>query len=229
MYSKHQRIFLALSSGILSGIAWNIFPAVIFIALVPLLILENDLASAETSKSGNLVWLSWLSFIIWNVSAAWWVGYASIPGAMALLSFNSFWMAIVFWLFHISKRKLKIKAGWLILIAYWLSYEHIYMRTEISWPWFNLGNIFGNMTELVQWYEYTGTLGGSLWILLINIGFAEAFRIFINSKSLKSIGLRLTGIIVLLLLPSLLSIQMYQIMHKLKILKEQVSKVAQYQ
>lgn len=210
MYSPVQRIFLAILSGILLIISWNnIFPGLIFIALVPLLVLESDLSNRLTSKSGNLFWLSWLSFAVWNGTAAWWVGYASFGGAIALLSFNSFWQAVVFWLFHISKRKLKIKIGWLILVAYWLAYEYIYLRTEISWPWFNLGNIFGNMVELVQWYEYTGTLGGTLWVLLINIGIAGIIQGYNQNQTLKSVRFRIVALTALLLLPSFLSTLMY--------------------
>lgn len=210
MYSPVQRIFLAILSGILLSISWNnIFPGLIFIALVPLLVLENDLSNRVTSKSGNLFWLSWLSFALWNGSAAWWVGYASLWGAIALLSFNSFWQAVVFWLFHISKRKLKIKIGWLILVSYWLAYEYIYQRTEISWPWFNLGNIFGNMVELVQWYEYTGTLGGTLWVLLINIGIAGIVIESAKNRTLKSVRLKILSTAVLLLFPAVISIIMY--------------------
>ncbi len=210
MYTRAQQIFLAILSGILLSISWNnIFPGLIFIALVPLLILENDLSNQETSKSGTLFWLSWLSFVVWNGTAAWWVGYASFGGAIALLGFNSFWQAVVFWLFHISKRKLKIKISWLILVAYWLAYEYIYQRTEISWPWFNLGNIFGNMVELVQWYEYTGTLGGTLWVLLINIGIASVILGYFQYKTLKSVRFKIVATTALLLLPSILSTVMY--------------------
>lgn len=210
MYSPVQRMFLALLSGILLGVSWNnLFPGLIFFALVPLLILENDLSTRESSKSVNLFWLSWFSFIIWNSAAGWWVGYASLSGAIALLSFNSFWQAVIFWFFHLSKRKLKIIPGWLILIAYWLTYEYIYQRTEISWPWFNLGNIFGNMVELVQWYEYTGTLGGTLWVLLINTGIASVILGYFQHKNLKSVRFKIVATIAMLLIPSILSTVMY--------------------
>lgn len=210
MYSPVQRIFLAFLSGVLLSISWNnLFPGLIFVSLVPLLVFENDLSNAETSKSGNLFWLSWLSFAIWNGAAGWWVGYASLWGAIALLGFNSFWQAVVFWLFHISKRKLRFKADWIILIAYWLAYEYIYQRTEISWPWFNLGNIFGNMVELVQWYEYTGTLGGTLWVLLTNVGIASIINELIKNRTLKSVRLKIFATAILLLVPAIISTLIY--------------------
>ena len=43
------------------------------------------------------------------------------------------------------------------------------MNGEINWPWLNLGNGFANDIHIIQWYEYTGSFGGTLWILLCNL------------------------------------------------------------
>jgi len=43
------------------------------------------------------------------------------------------------------------------------------MNSQISWPWLILGNSFADNVSLIQWYEFTGHLGGSVWILIINI------------------------------------------------------------
>ncbi|MFR6634055.1 MAG: hypothetical protein ACLUQ6_02570 [Alistipes onderdonkii] len=51
-----------------------------------------------------------------------------------------------------------------------------YTVGEFSWPWLILGNGFSHDVWLVQWYEYTGVFGGSLWVLLCNILFFEALR-----------------------------------------------------
>ena len=47
--------------------------------------------------------------------------------------------------------------------------EYFHLNWQFSWPWLTLGNVFSTVTEFVQWYEYTGVLGGTLWILSINI------------------------------------------------------------
>ncbi|MEG2614272.1 MAG: apolipoprotein N-acyltransferase, partial [Alistipes sp.] len=46
-----------------------------------------------------------------------------------------------------------------------------------SWPWLILGNGFSHDVRLVQWYEYTGVFGGSLWVLVVNILLFEALRV----------------------------------------------------
>jgi apolipoprotein N-acyltransferase len=204
MHHPFPRLLLSILSGILLGLAWNFFPALIFIALVPLLVAENSLKAT----TGNTFLLSWLCFLIWNVSAGWWVGYASPWGAFLLLTLNSFLPALIFWLYRISAQLLKIRYKWVVLIAFWLSYEFIYQRTEISWPWFNLGNLFGCLPQIIQWYEYTGTLGGSLWILLINVFIAEILWDYKKERRLNT-G-RLAAILALLLTPTVISVFIYR-------------------
>ena len=64
-----------------------------------------------------------------------------------------------------------------VLVAAWLATEFLYIRTEVlSFPWLVLGNGFSGSTWAVQWYEYTGVLGGSLWVLLANIAIFEALQ-----------------------------------------------------
>ena len=46
--------------------------------------------------------------------------------------------------------------------------EYLHLNWDLSWPWLTLGNGFANSPNLVQWYEFTGFLGGSLWVLLMN-------------------------------------------------------------
>ena len=58
-----------------------------------------------------------------------------------------------------------------LLIAGWIATEYWYTVGEFSWPWLILGNGFSHDVWLVQWYEYTGVFGGSLWVLLCNILF----------------------------------------------------------
>lgn len=51
-----------------------------------------------------------------------------------------------------------------------MSFEYIHLQDwGLSWPWLTLGNVFAGRTNWIQWYEYTGTSGGSLWILLVNV------------------------------------------------------------
>ncbi len=86
------------------------------------------------------------------------------------------------WLFHITRRNAGDGPGYFGLIVYWLVYEHFYMNGEITWPWLNLGNGFANDIHLIQWYEYTGAFGGTLWVLLSNVIAFYLLNNFIRSR-----------------------------------------------
>jgi apolipoprotein N-acyltransferase len=78
-------------------------------------------------------------------------------------------------LYHIvSKRAPKILA-YTTLITAWIAGEYLYTQAPaLSFPWLVLGNGFADDTWAVQWYEYTGVFGGSLWVLLVNVLAFEA-------------------------------------------------------
>jgi apolipoprotein N-acyltransferase len=73
----------------------------------------------------------------------------------------------------------------------------------------NLGNGFAESHYLVQWYEYTGVYGGTLWILLSNILIFET-RLAIKSKAPKTKKIRLqVSTAALILIPIFSSILIY--------------------
>ena len=171
---KLHLLGLSALSGILLSISWpsiGDFPFVLFVALVPMLFLENEIA-----RSGKrLFWYSYLGFVIWNFATSWWIYCVSEPLAtkfftagMAILC-NALFMNCIFWLFHKTKKHVGAKQGYTGLVIYWISWEWFHMQWDLSWPWFTLGNGFANEVKWIQWYEYTGVFGGSLWVLLSNI------------------------------------------------------------
>lgn len=143
----------------------------VFFAWIPLLYLERNLANGA-----RFFWIAWLNMFIWNVSTTWWIWNASPEGAAGAIVTNSLVMCFPLMAFRYTRRALGDKIGYLALPLYWILYEFIHHNWELSWPWLTLGNIFSTHPTWVQWYEYTGTTGGSLWIWLVNI--LLAFRFF---------------------------------------------------
>jgi apolipoprotein N-acyltransferase len=97
----------------------------------------------------------------------------------------------IFWALYryLKKHLVEVKAQ-MGFIALWLFWEYFHLHWDISWPWLTLGNVFAEVPSVVQWYEYTGVLGGSLWILLVNMiiyrsiyQFTEKSRGFIIRRS----------------------------------------------
>ena len=205
---KTRNILLAILSGGLLTAAWptwGIAPLV-FIGFVPLLLLEDRIAHGE---KGKLFWLSFLTFLIWNVATTWWVWNAT-PAAIAAWVLNALFMAIVFNVFHLTKKKVFNKPwGNFILIPYWMAFELLTYLWAAKWPWLNLGNVFSSHHEWIQWYEYTGVAGGTLWILLVNIMIAIIIQFF-KSRETKPLFINIGAEAALLLLPIVFSTYIYK-------------------
>jgi apolipoprotein N-acyltransferase len=82
---------------------------------------------------------------------------------------NALLMAFAFQLFHLSRRRFGNTIGYASLFFYWVSFEFIHSNWDLSWPWLCFGNGFAAYADLVQWYEYTGTFGGTVWVLGANL------------------------------------------------------------
>ena len=124
----------------------------------------------------HLFFYSFSAFLVWNVLTTWWI-WNSTPAAVLAFVLNALLMALVFTLFHYSCRHF-FKKGmrWILLFIYWLGFEYFHHNWDVSWPWLTLGNAFAPRPQWVQWYEITGTLGGSLWILGCNVALLYWFK-----------------------------------------------------
>ena len=180
-----NKFILSIISGLLLAFSWvetGFFPLVFF-AFVPLLILEKNLSFSRKNSSLLIFGYSFLSFFLFNIITTYWIWYASIFGAFAAFTINAILMSLVMVFFHKVRYVLGNKKGYLFLIFFWISMEYLHLNWELAWPWLTLGNVFASCPNLVQWYEYTGVLGGSLWILVINV---LLYRILV-SKHFKDI------------------------------------------
>ncbi|MFO7984354.1 MAG: apolipoprotein N-acyltransferase [Desulfatiglandaceae bacterium] len=158
---------MSLISGVLLGLPWTI-PRLfffIFVAWVPLLVLE-----AETRVCPNhcrLFNYAFASFLVWNILGTWWITQAQWLGAILIMLANALVQALVFWSVSRVRKGLNIPII-IPFIIIWMGYEHFHESWDLAWPWLNLGNALNTAPKLIQWVEYTGVRGGTLWILLAN-------------------------------------------------------------
>ncbi|RAI98428.1 apolipoprotein N-acyltransferase [Chitinophaga skermanii] len=168
MRTRFKPVTLSILSGALLWAAWPTFPYatwLIFFAFVPIIYL------AQTLKKGYaFTGLAFLALMVWNVGTTWWVGNTPVPisGVFANV-FNSLLMLIPLVGFRGATRRFGDKWGYVALVAYWLTFEYVHYNWELSWPWLTVGNVFASHPNWVQWYEYTGASGGTVWVLLLNI------------------------------------------------------------
>ena len=135
-------------------------------AFAPLFLMEELISRHGVRRAW---WYYFSAFLAFNVLSTWWIWNVSPAGSIAAILINTLEMSLVFAAFRIFKRRCRHCSSWLpyvFFIALWLAWEHVYFNIELSWPWLVLGNAFATSVNLVQWYEITGVLGGSLWILV---------------------------------------------------------------
>ncbi len=175
--SPFWRKFLAVTiSIVLLSVGWlGGGGGALLVSLVPLLWIS---AEADDSRAGwwSTFWWALYNFVGWNLATIWWIGFATPVGPVAATVASSLYSMAAFMIYHtVSKRAPKALA-YTILVSLWITFEYNYTVSEFSWPWLLLGNGFSNTTWAVQWYEFTGIFGGSLWVLISNILVVEAVR-----------------------------------------------------
>ena len=106
----------------------------------------------------------------WNAATTFWVCNATVGGGIFAILANAAQMLLIWLLFRLARKRLPGVVPYIFLAAMWIAWERRYFSVEISWPWLTLGGAFAQSTRTVQWYEYTGMLGGSLWVWLSNLG-----------------------------------------------------------
>ncbi len=169
---------LALAFAVMMSLPWLV-PHTGFLALfgfIPLLEMERRASAAGIRR----LWpWHYGAFVLWNAFTTFWVCWATVGGGIFAVLANALQMSLVFGLFRLSRKKMDGPLPYIFLATMWIAWERAYFSAQISWPWLVLGNAFARSTGLAQWYEYTGTLGGSLWIWACNLalfGFITALR-----------------------------------------------------
>ena len=170
--NKYVLVALSFAGGILCGFAWTSWCSglILLIALVPFFLIETWLFESPRQFSSNAFFIYLLpGFVIFSILSMGWMRVASMTGAICVIMGLSFLMAFSMWLAHIIRLKAGNIAGFISLITFWLSYELLSLNVNIVSPWLNLGNGLAKDIMFIQWYEVTGTAGGTLWILLSNL------------------------------------------------------------
>jgi apolipoprotein N-acyltransferase len=206
---------LSVLSGIILSLGWpmNGFPFLLFVGFVPLLFVEDFIdRRREFFHKYSIVKFSFIAFFTWNLLTIYWIWNSTIAGGVMALLLNPMFMTIAFSAYHLSKRVfLNRTHAVYLLLFYWVAFEFVHLDWDLSFPWLNLGNGFAMYTKWVQWYEYTGILGGTFWIVLINILVFKLIQSF-KKVSKFSFSVIFQGSVILLLIavPMIISLVIYR-------------------
>ncbi|MDG4951092.1 apolipoprotein N-acyltransferase [Weeksellaceae bacterium KMM 9724] len=212
-----KSVLLATITGLLLALSWPTlgFPGLLFVAFIPLLIIEKQFSDAPFKrKSLKIFLLSWLSFIIWNALAYRWlyfakpqIGATAMENQQAMIAYffpvilNSLFMAIVFIAYHFIRKKHGEWYGFAFLPAFWMAFEKLHLNWDFSWPWLNLGNGFASYYKWIQWYDLTGTFGGTLWVWVANLILFKAIMLYLEHGNKKLMKKLIIAFMLVVLLP----------------------------
>lgn len=174
--------------------------------IIPLLCMER-IASILGKKH---IWIyHYSAFVLWNAATTFWVCNATIGGGLFAIFANALQMSLVFGLFRMSRKRFSGALPYIFLMVIWIAWERFYFDAEISWPWLVLGNSFARTTWAIQWYEFTGSLGGSLWIWASNLSLFGLMTSMSSGRwgewNIKARIAAITGILALFIIPPVVS------------------------
>ncbi|MDD9139517.1 MAG: apolipoprotein N-acyltransferase [Candidatus Cardinium sp.] len=191
---RYPWFWVCLSSSFF-GLAWcsAYFGWLLGIAIIPmLLVMEARIAHKKCTGLGYV----FLTLLLWNTLTLWWLYHAAPFAFLFTALYNAFCLFVPWLLYYYLRKWGGLYIGYMGLLTAWLTLEYAHLGWkywELTFPWLNLGNGLAAMAPWIQWYAYTGILGGSLWILGINI-----LLYHLLFKSATALWLKITACWILL-------------------------------
>ncbi len=202
-FVKH--ILIGFLTVLLFYISWppQSFSVLIFTAFLPLLyLIFNYNPEKRTFPNTYLYSLLFTTFFCINFSLCSWLMNAHWFGGIFASIFNASLMSLIVYMVYKIRYKLGDKQALFAFPILWLAFEYLHLNWDMTWPWMSIGNVFAEQTNWVQWYEYTGVLGGSLWVLTVN---TILFYCISQFKKKKAFSLPLVSSLLFLVIPIIIS------------------------
>jgi apolipoprotein N-acyltransferase len=210
--TRITKILLSLLSGILLAPAFYEWGSgfIMFIALIPLLIVEDHhYRNKKQLKTMTLAPYAIITFMLFVLLTVWWVKNSVFVGLIASLIVNTTFMTVPFMLFHYVRRHTGNHLGYLSLVAFWIAFEYLFLNVQVNFPWILFGNAFAGDIRFIQWYDITGSLGGSVWVVVMNILLFSLFKGLKAQFSFRANRGRLSWVTGVLLVPVIFSLIRY--------------------
>ena len=197
-----QRLVAVIISVILLSLGWlGLSGLSLLVALIPLLVISEGYSDSRRDWWRMCGWAS-LTFLAWSFATIWWVWIAAPIGVVVASIVGSFYNLCGVMVYHYTSKRAKRALAYTLLVTVWLATEWAYNSAEVmTFPWLLLGHGFSTDFWAVQWYEYTGIFGGTLWALCSNIAIFEALR----TRKRK----RIAWAAAIVLVPIILSLSLY--------------------
>lgn len=173
---QHHMLLVICSVALLSAGWLGITGLTLLVALVPLLIISENL-SDSTRDWWRMCLYAAIAFLLWNAATIWWVWIATPIGPITAAIVGTFYNLCAFMAYHYTSKRAPRALAYTLLATIWIATEWAYNSADVmTFPWLLLGHGFSGDCWAVQWYEYTGIFGGTLWALCSNIAIFEILR-----------------------------------------------------
>ncbi len=188
---------LPVLSGVLLGISFPTYPfirldPIAWVALVPLLISFRDDLSFR--RHFGRVYSTTLIFCSITL---WWVSFATLPGGLLTIIAQAFFSTVPLLLFLALKRLRGYRFSLFSLPFFWVGWEWLYIRQDLSFGWLVLGNSQAQLNPMIQYADITGVWGVSFWVLCFNVVVADLWlRLRHRHNAVLHVVLLLTMILI---------------------------------
>ncbi len=180
------------------------FCPLLFLGFIPLFY-QQDLLIEKGYPVWNILVFPLLTLFLWQFYGLFWLAKTGWL-KLVLISFcNSSLFLLPFLLRYLLSRRYHVllaNIGWM---GSWIAIELLHLHWSFSFPVFNLGSFLADWPVVIQWYEYTGLLGGSLWLLVFNASAYGGFQAWLRGKlEWRQTSLVFGGLLVPILLSAII-------------------------
>lgn len=144
----------------------------------------------------EVAWRSWTFGAVFHFGTLYWTGWVSIPGMFVMVAILGGYIMLVFLATRAAIARLGPAGIWTFPIL-WVAHEYLRTLGQLAFPWTNLSLSQVWALPLLQFAEFTGDLGISFLVVVINVCIFESWRLY-SSRGWR-IAVRYTVIAVLLL------------------------------
>ena len=133
----------------------------------------------------------------------------ALPISLIPYSLGPLLMATACWLYYRLRLITNRDRSLIGLVGFWIAYEYLHQNWDLNFPWMTLGNGFAVTHQWIQWYEYTGVYGGTIWVWAINI---LLFLIYTGIKEGQAKEIRtklVSAFVIVLIFPLSFSLYRY--------------------
>lgn len=138
----------------------------------------------EGKKNFSAFKLGYIFGLISNSILLYWIGYATLPGAVGAILALSFYTAVLF-LVYSQIQKIAKQKTFLFFPFLWVGMEFGRSLLEIGFPWLNLAYTQSYYLKLIQYASFTGSYGVSFWVACLNVFAYFGVKNFAYKKKLS--------------------------------------------